>query len=58
MKWEPVGASTTTLLGVGLDIAAVNGWLQTAVAALTLAWWIRIWISNPNSPPPPSPPTR
>lgn len=54
-RWEPVGASTTALLGVGLDVTQMNGWLQCAVGALTLAWWIRIWLTNPNCPPPPPP---
>jgi len=52
MKWEPVAASGTTVLGFGLDVAQANSWLQFAVAALTLAWWIRLWIKNPNIKPP------
>lgn len=52
-RWEPIGASGTALLGLGLDVAQMNTWLQFAVGALTLAWWVRIWMKNPNCPPPP-----
>lgn len=52
MKWEPVAASSTTIFGLGLDVAQANSWLQFSVGALTLAWWIRLWIKNPNVPPP------
>ena len=43
-------AATATSLGIGL--AQIHEWLQVAVAVATLAWWLRIWLKNPNQAPP------
>lgn len=32
--------------------ASAHEWIQIAIGLATLAWWIRLWIKNPNLPPP------
>ena len=39
---EAAGATAGTIATV--SAADANAWLQLAIGALTLAWWLRIWI--------------
>jgi hypothetical protein len=50
--FEPIlatlaGGATTTGVLDGIDHM-----LSIAVAVATLAWWVRLWIKNPNVKPP------
>jgi hypothetical protein len=49
---EPAAATGGTGLFLAADVANANSWLQFAIGALTLAWWLRIWFKNANCPPP------
>lgn len=55
---EPTGATVSTILAYVADVANANNWLQFAIGALTLAWWVRIWWNKPNCPPPPNLPPK
>lgn len=47
------GIATAASAGsISLMLANVHTYLQIAVAVATLAWWVRLWIKNPNQPPP------
>lgn len=34
------------------SVADMDSWLKVVTTVLGLAWWIRLWIKNPNLPPP------
>lgn len=51
---EPAAATGGTGLAFAAELANANAWIQFVIGALTVAWWLRIWIKNPNSPPPPA----
>ena len=39
---EAIGATAGTVATI--STAEANAWLQLAIGALTLAWWLRIWV--------------
>lgn len=49
---EPIGATLATGGSVVAGVADVNTWLQCLVTLATLAWWVRLWLKDPNVPPP------
>jgi len=49
---EPLIATAATGATAATAVAAVHDWVQLVVAIATLAWWVRLWIKNPNLPPP------
>lgn len=51
-KVEAVGATAGTLTSLSASVADANAWLQLAIGVATFAWWLRLWIRNPNQPPP------
>ncbi len=51
-KVEAIGATASSAASMASCLAEANAWLQLAVGLATLAWWIRIWIKNPNVKPP------
>lgn len=52
-KLEAMGATFATFFTLGADkIAELNGVLQLLLTLANLAWWFRIWLKNPNQPPP------
>ena len=51
-KVEAVGATAGTIGSLASCVADANAWLQLAIGVATLAWWLRLWIKNPNLPPP------
>ncbi len=51
-KVEAVGATAGTVTSLASCVADANAWLQLAIGVATLAWWLRLWIKNPNQPPP------
>ena len=47
------GLATAASAGsLSLMLSNVHAYLQIAVAVATLAWWVRLWLKNPNQPPP------
>lgn len=51
-NFEPVLATAASGATAATAAASAHDWIQLAVAIATLAWWIRLWIKNPNLPPP------
>lgn len=49
---EAVGATAGTVASLSSSVAEANAWLQLAIGVATLAWWLRLWIKNPNQRPP------
>jgi len=49
---EAVGATASTGASLVFGITDANAWLQLAIGVATLAWWLRLWIQNPNIKPP------
>lgn len=49
---EAVGATAGTVASLSSCVADANSWLQLAIGVATLAWWLRLWIKNPNQRPP------
>jgi hypothetical protein len=49
LKHEPVLATVAT--GVSA-VSTAHEWLDILIAVLTVAWWVRLWIKNPNQRPP------
>lgn len=49
-RLSPILATGATATQWLLDAHEV---LSLAVTVLTLAWWIRLWLKNPNIQPPP-----
>ena len=52
---EGVAATAATGAGLGISVATADHWLHVAIGVLTLAWWIRLWVKNPNIKPPTAP---
>lgn len=57
-RLEPSAATSSTILAYVANVVDANNWLQFAIGALTLAWWVRIWLKKPNCPPPPNLPPK
>lgn len=51
-KVEAIGATAGSAASLASCLAEANAWLQVAIGVATLAWWIRLWIKNPNVKPP------
>lgn len=51
---EPAAATAASVVSAAAWATNVSVAMTIAINALTLAWWIRMWIKNPNVPPPPS----
>lgn len=51
---EPAAATAASVVSAAAWASNVSLAMTIAVNALTLAWWIRMWLKNPNVPPPPS----
>lgn len=49
----PILATGATGASLSTWIADAHAVLGLAVTVLTLAWWIRLWLKNPNIKPPP-----
>lgn len=51
---EAAGATVASVASAATWSANVSAGLTIAVNVLTLAWWIRVWLKNPHTPPPPA----
>ena len=51
-RLEAVGATAGTVTSLASCLADANAFLQVAIGVATLAWWIRLWLKNPNQGPP------
>jgi hypothetical protein len=51
-KIEAVGATAGSVASLSSCVADANAWLQLAIGVATFAWWLRLWLQNPNQPPP------
>lgn len=51
---EPAAATVASVASAAAWATNVSVAMTIAINALTLAWWIRMWLKNPNVPPPPS----
>lgn len=51
---QPIFATGATGASVATSLSACHEILGLAVTILTLAWWIRLWLKNPNIKPPPN----
>jgi hypothetical protein len=49
---EPVLATGATVTSAATWAAEAHAWIQILVGLATLAWWLRLWVKNPNLPPP------
>ena len=51
-KVEAVAASIGTGASLAACVAEANQWLQFAIAVATFAYWLRLWVKDPNKKPP------
>lgn len=51
-KVEAAAATASSGASLAACLADANAWLQLAIGVATLAWWLRLWIKNPNIKPP------
>jgi hypothetical protein len=49
---EAAGATIGSGAAMASSVADANHWLQFAIGVATLAWWLRLWIKDPNQKPP------
>lgn len=49
---EAIGATTGSAVSLATSVADANAWLQLGIGIATLAWWLRLWVKNPNLKPP------
>jgi hypothetical protein len=49
---EAVGATVGTAGSLAACLADASAVLQCLVGIATLAWWVRLWIRDPNLKPP------
>ncbi len=51
-KLEAAAATASSGASLVVTISDANQWLQLAIGVATFAWWLRLWIRNPNIKPP------
>ena len=49
---EGVAATGATVAAGGVAMVTAEHWLHILVSLATLAWWLRLWLRNPNQKPP------